>query len=102
MVDGIAPVRRIVVGESAPGVTTIFSDAPSPDVRGDPARPGFGMTRLWVTEGTPAPVKGRTGRSRLSTWPHSMPAARWRRSPMTATGPRARLDMLEPLHSGDG
>lgn len=60
MVDGIAPVRRIVIGESAPGVTTIFSDAPSPDVRGDQARPGFGMTRLWVTEGTPAPVKGIT------------------------------------------
>ena len=60
MVDGIAPVRRIVVGESAPGKVAIFSDGPSPDVRGDPARPGFGMTRLWVSEGTPAPVKDIT------------------------------------------
>ena len=60
MVEGIAPVRRIVVGESAPGKVAIFSDGPSPDVRGDPARPGFAMTRLWVTEGTPAPVKGIT------------------------------------------
>ena len=58
MVQGVAPVRRIVVGEGEPGKPEIFSDGPSPDVRGDPARPGFGMTRIWVTEGTPAPTKG--------------------------------------------
>jgi mannose-6-phosphate isomerase-like protein (cupin superfamily) len=58
MVQGVAPVRRIVVGDGEPGKPEIFSDGPSPDVRGDPARPGFGMTRIWVTEGTPAPTKG--------------------------------------------
>lgn len=58
MTQGIAPVRRIVIGDEEPGKPVIFSDGPSPDVRGDPARPGFGMTRIWVTEDTPAPVRG--------------------------------------------
>lgn len=60
MIEGVKPVRRIVVGDGEPGKPAIFSDGPSPDVRGDPARPGFGTTRIWVTEGTPAPVKGVT------------------------------------------
>ncbi len=58
MIQGVAPVRRIVIGDVEPGKPEIFSDGPSPDVRGDPARPGFGMTRIWVTEDTPAPAKG--------------------------------------------
>lgn len=58
MVQGNAQVRRIVVGDIEPRKPAIFSDGPSPDVRGDPARPGFAMTRIWVTEDTPAPVKG--------------------------------------------
>lgn len=58
MVQDVRPVRRIVVGDGEPGKPEIFSDGPSPDVRGDPARPGFAMTRIWVTEDTPAPVKG--------------------------------------------
>lgn len=58
MIEEVAPVRRIVVGDGQPGKPEIFSDGPSPDVRGDPARPGFAMTRIWVTEGTPAPVRG--------------------------------------------
>ena len=58
MMQGVPPVRRIVVGDVEPGKPEIFHDGPSPDVRGDPARPGFGMTRIWVTESTPAPVKG--------------------------------------------
>lgn len=58
MIQGVGTVRRIVVGDGEPGKPAIFSDGPSPDVRGDPARPGFAMTRIWVTEDTPAPVKG--------------------------------------------
>jgi hypothetical protein len=58
MIQGVPAVRRIVVGDVEAGKPEIFYDGPSPDVRGDPARPGFGMTRIWVTEGTPAPVKG--------------------------------------------
>ena len=35
-----------------------ISDAPSPDVRLDPARPGFASTRVWVTDRTPARIHG--------------------------------------------
>ena len=58
MIEGVPSVRRIVVGDVERNKPVIFQDGPSPDVRGDPARPGFGMTRIWVTEDTPAPVKG--------------------------------------------
>ena len=54
----MAQVRRIVVGDGEAGQPEIFSDGPSPDIRGDAARPGFAMTRIWVTEDTPAPVRG--------------------------------------------
>src|SRR3546814_213680 len=58
MVHRVKPVRRIVVGDAEPGKPMVFSDGPSPDVRTDAARPGFASTRIWVTEDTPAPVKG--------------------------------------------
>lgn len=35
-----------------------LSDGPSPDVRLDPARPGFAATRIWVSDTTPARVRG--------------------------------------------
>jgi mannose-6-phosphate isomerase-like protein (cupin superfamily) len=35
----------------------VLSDGPSPDVRTDPARPGFSSTRIWVTDRTPARTK---------------------------------------------
>jgi len=53
---GIEPVRRIVTIDREPGVSCVVSDGPSPDVRFDPARPGFASTRLWVAESTPAPI----------------------------------------------
>jgi mannose-6-phosphate isomerase-like protein (cupin superfamily) len=51
-------VRRVVAGEDETGKAVVFSDAPSPDVRTDPARPGLSMTRLWVTDATPARTRG--------------------------------------------
>ena len=51
------PVRRLVVideGEKSKAI----ADGPSPDVRTDPARPGFASTRIWVTDRTPARIKG--------------------------------------------
>ena len=33
-----------------------MSDGASPDVRIDPARPGFAIQRMWVTDGTPAKI----------------------------------------------
>jgi mannose-6-phosphate isomerase-like protein (cupin superfamily) len=34
----------------------LVSDGPSPDVRIDPARPGYASQRMWVTDGTPAKI----------------------------------------------
>ena len=33
-----------------------MSDGPSPDVRLDPARPGYAWARMWVSDGTPAKI----------------------------------------------
>ena len=49
--------RRIVVVDENDKSKAI-ADGPSPDVRTDPARPGFVSTRMWVTDRTPVPLKG--------------------------------------------
>jgi len=54
----VRPIRRIVAGNDDRGIAVALSDGPSPDVRFDPARPGFAMTRLWVQDTTPARAKG--------------------------------------------
>ncbi|MDP6429393.1 MAG: cupin domain-containing protein [Rhodospirillales bacterium] len=53
-------VRRVVAANDDRGMAVAIQDGPSPDVRTDPARPGFVATRLWVTDGTPARTKGVT------------------------------------------
>jgi quercetin dioxygenase-like cupin family protein len=58
--DGVKPTRRIVTIDGEDGRSTIASDGPSPDVRTDPARPGFASTRLWVTDRTPAQLAFET------------------------------------------
>ncbi|MEQ1773714.1 MAG: cupin domain-containing protein [Burkholderiales bacterium] len=61
MVNDIKPIRRIVVRDDNDGTRSrALCDAPSPDVRTDPARPGFAATRLWVTDRTPARVQNET------------------------------------------
>jgi uncharacterized cupin superfamily protein len=55
--DSIRPVRRIVVVDENDRSKCV-ADGPSPDVRTDPARPGFASTRIWVTDRTPARMKG--------------------------------------------
>ena len=52
------PIRRIVAGNDDNGKAVALSDGPAPDVRLDPARPGFAATRLWVTDASPANVQG--------------------------------------------
>jgi len=49
------PVRRIVVMD-VNDKSRAIADGPSPDVRTDPARPGFASTRIWVTGQTPARI----------------------------------------------
>ena len=53
---GVKPVRRIVTIDREPGKSSLVADGPAPDVRADPARPGYGSARLWVTDGTPAKI----------------------------------------------
>ena len=46
-----------------------LADGMSPDVRTDPARPGFAATRLWVTDRSPARIRGVTETLHL---PHTL------------------------------
>lgn len=52
------PVRRIVTVDDESGKSIAIHDGPSPDVRTDPARPGYSSTRIWVTDRTPASIEG--------------------------------------------
>ncbi|HTK36520.1 MAG TPA: cupin domain-containing protein [Caulobacteraceae bacterium] len=59
MASEIQPVRRIVTIDDETGMSSRrLMDGPSPDVRTDPARPGYVSTRIWVTDATPARIKG--------------------------------------------
>ena len=57
MTEGPKPVRRIVTMDGAGGRSVGIEDGPVPDVRTDPARPGFISTRVWVTDKTPVRIK---------------------------------------------
>ncbi|HET9904104.1 MAG TPA: cupin domain-containing protein [Xanthobacteraceae bacterium] len=48
--------RRIVVVDEGDQSRTI-ADGPSPDIRTDPARPGFKLSRMWASEATPVRLK---------------------------------------------
>ena len=54
--EGVKPARRIVTIDREPGQGSLVSDGPAPDVRTDPARPGFASARLWVTDCSPANI----------------------------------------------
>jgi len=56
MSDELKPVRRIVTIDDAEGKSCAIADGPSPDIRRDPARPGFLSERIWVTAGSPAQI----------------------------------------------
>lgn len=58
MTEQPKPVRRIVCIDNDEGKSEAIMDGPSPDVRTDPARPGFSSTRIWVTDRTPARIEG--------------------------------------------
>ena len=48
--------RRIVVVDDNQKSKAV-ADGPTPDVRTDPARPGFSSARMWVSDATPVPLK---------------------------------------------
>lgn len=56
MTDVVEPVRRIITIDGEPGASQAIVDGPAPDVRGDPARPGFASTRIWVTDASPVTI----------------------------------------------
>lgn len=56
MSEQAKPVRRIVVVDENDRSKCV-ADGPSPDVRTDPARPGYAATRIWVIDRTPARLK---------------------------------------------
>jgi len=56
MIEAPTPVRRIVTIDDKSGKSVAIADGPSPDVRTDPARPGFSSTRIWVTDATPVQI----------------------------------------------
>ena len=51
------PVRRIVTIDDDSGKSLAIADGPSPDVRSDPARPGFSSTRIWITDASPVRIE---------------------------------------------
>ncbi len=63
-----ASVRRYVVADEGER-SRVIAEAASPDVRRDPARPGYASARMWVTERTPARLQGVTESLQL---PHVM------------------------------
>ena len=50
------PVRRIVTIDDENGKSNAIADGPCPDVRFDPARPGFSSTRIWITDASPVGI----------------------------------------------
>ena len=86
----VRPIRRIVAGNDDRGIAVALSDGPSPDVRFDPARPGFAMTRLWVQETTPARAKGDAR--------DAAPAAHARAAAARLDLPRGRVSAGGALH----
>jgi uncharacterized cupin superfamily protein len=50
------PVRRIVTVDDDSGKSLAIHDGPVPDVRTDPARPGFASTQIWATDSTPVRI----------------------------------------------
>lgn len=53
---GVKPQRRIVTIDHEPGKSSLVVVGPSPDVRVDPARPGFALQRMWVVDSAPAKI----------------------------------------------
>jgi len=53
---GVKLQRRIVTIDREAGKSSLVADSASPDVRTDPARPGFALQRMWVVDGAPAKI----------------------------------------------
>jgi uncharacterized cupin superfamily protein len=56
----VKPTRRIVTIDREPGRSCVLTDGPSPDMRLDPARPGYASSRMWITDRAPAGIVAET------------------------------------------
>jgi hypothetical protein len=56
MQNDIAPIRRVVTGDNAQGLSYVAVDGPSPSIRYVPERPGYRVTNLWRTGAAPSAV----------------------------------------------
>lgn len=54
----LSKIRRVVTGHNSKGKSVIVSDGASPHALALPGRTDFGLTNLWVTEGSPASNEG--------------------------------------------
>jgi quercetin dioxygenase-like cupin family protein len=52
----LAPIRRVITGDDANGISFIVEDGPSPAVRLVAERPGYRVTNLWCTGSAPSSV----------------------------------------------
>ena len=56
MIQDLKPLRRIVTIDDQEGKSVAIADGPPPDVRIDPARPGFSSARIWVADSSPVRI----------------------------------------------
>ncbi len=70
MSDVLKPVRRIVTIDDDEGKSVAIADGLPPEIKSDPARPGFSSARIWVTDASPP----RIGpfRDALQAHPHRL------------------------------
>jgi len=47
------PTRRIITIDDEAGKSVAIADGPTPDIRTDPARPGYKSERIWVASSSP-------------------------------------------------
>jgi mannose-6-phosphate isomerase-like protein (cupin superfamily) len=50
------PLRRIVTIDDEEGKSLAIADGPPPDIRSDPARPGFASVGIWMTHSSPVRI----------------------------------------------
>ncbi len=58
MVDGPAPLRRVVVGNDKSGRSCVLYDSHGQNIKPNPALPGAGMTELWCFHEMPVGLAG--------------------------------------------
>lgn len=49
-------IRRVVTGHDDQGKAIVIEDGHAPNTRSNPNRPGYFLTQLWITPGSPAPI----------------------------------------------